>query len=468
MPVVSNHTALYSDFYWTGSEESGRSSFVTYSFPTRAPGYLSDYYTPNQLQTWRGFNPQDRALAEQAIDKLESVTGLKFIEVEGVGDITFQWANFNTIPGFSDSSGFAYFPDVFRESGRHNNTATDIGGDIFANTAYAMDNTEKLELIIHELGHAVGLDHPFDGEVTLRSDLDNVRQTVMSYTYVDGYVADRYGPLDIAALHQIYGRPKDFGSHLSSWNWDAASQTLTQNGTGGNDSVKGGNGNDEIGGAAGKDSLDGGAGNDTLYGGLHADDLDGHTGHDVIWAGNGTDKLTGWSGDDTLGGGIGNDTINGGSGNDVIYGGRGAAALNNDVIDAGTGNDTIYAGNGADSITGLTGEKLLFGGDGNDTIDVSLGESTIWGGRGNDLLKSGVDSDVFAFAPGSGHDTIEGFSNSPLLGDRIDITEYDVNNSAFEETSYQSGNDVLIVLSDTDSILVLNFDLADIDNALLI
>ena len=64
----------------------------------------------------------------------------------------------------------------------------------------------------------------------------------------------------------------------------------------------------------GDDLLDGGDGDDTLRGGGGDDWLIGATGNDL---------LDGGDGDDTLDGGDGNDVIDGGSGNDWLIGGAG-------------------------------------------------------------------------------------------------------------------------------------------------
>jgi len=73
--------------------------------------------------------------------------------------------------------------------------------------------------------------------------------------------------------------------------------------------------------------LAGGKGNDTLKGGA---------GDDVLRGGEGNDKLFGGAGDDVLEGGKGNDTLKGGAGDDTF------------IYNTGDGNDTIVGGKGQD------------------------------------------------------------------------------------------------------------------------
>jgi Ca2+-binding RTX toxin-like protein len=66
----------------------------------------------------------------------------------------------------------------------------------------------------------------------------------------------------------------------------------------GNDTIRGGNGND---------ILSGQAGNDTIRGGIGSDGLAGGDGNDRLLGGAGNDRLAGHAGNDTLTGGSGND-----------------------------------------------------------------------------------------------------------------------------------------------------------------
>ncbi|HKG11511.1 MAG TPA: hypothetical protein VKB07_13150, partial [Gaiellaceae bacterium] len=87
-----------------------------------------------------------------------------------------------------------------------------------------------------------------------------------------------------------------------------------------------------------------------------------------------------------------NDLLNvkGLGGNDTVSGAVGLAALIKLGIDGGAGDDTINGGDGA---------EVLVGGDGDDAID---------GNRGNDTGLLGAGDDTFIWDPGDGSDVVEG------------------------------------------------------------
>jgi Ca2+-binding RTX toxin-like protein len=71
--------------------------------------------------------------------------------------------------------------------------------------------------------------------------------------------------------------------------------------SGGNDTLIGGAGDDDLYGDGGNDSLDGGLGDDTLDGGFGSDTLVGGAGDDFLFAFKGKDVLTGGAGSDLFG-----------------------------------------------------------------------------------------------------------------------------------------------------------------------
>jgi Ca2+-binding RTX toxin-like protein len=75
-------------------------------------------------------------------------------------------------------------------------------------------------------------------------------------------------------------------------------------------------------------------------------------------------------------------------------------------LPAATVQLTIDAGAGNDQITGGDGNDVLIGGDGNDLLI---------GGRGNDQLFGGTGDDTFVWNPGDGSDTVEGQAGNDTL-----------------------------------------------------
>lgn len=122
-----------------------------------------------------------------------------------------------------------------------------------------------------------------------------------------------------------------------------------------------------------------GAAGDTITGTNQADagsaalrgDRQGYGTEDTISGGNGDDELYGLGGADLLHGDNGNDRLDGGDGADLVYGDNGS-----DTLLGGLGADTLIGGRGDDVLTGGAGaDTFLFGqASGSDTIiDFILG-----------------------------------------------------------------------------------------------
>jgi hypothetical protein len=70
-------------------------------------------------------------------------------------------------------------------------------------TNYPHKGSLAYEALLHEIGHALGLKHPFEGEYKLPSELDNTENTVMSYNHKK-WPNYTYRPFDIKALNFLY------------------------------------------------------------------------------------------------------------------------------------------------------------------------------------------------------------------------------------------------------------------------
>lgn len=114
------------------------------------------------------------------------------------------------------------------------------------------------ETLLHELGHALGLKHPFDDSITLPASQDNTSNTLMSYTEVGGPYTT-YRQDDVAALMWLYGDDGLRGK--LGINSTTGARFLV--GTSSADVITGTGVDDKLEGDGGNDMIDGGAGTDT-------------------------------------------------------------------------------------------------------------------------------------------------------------------------------------------------------------
>jgi Ca2+-binding RTX toxin-like protein len=378
-------------------------------------------------------------LVRDAFQTWESVANIDFVEISdsATSDIRLGW---DYIDGAYNTVGEASY-SYFVTPGFDTIDSAEIRFDTsetWSTDMTAIGGVNFYAVALHEIGHAIGLDH------TQTGDPPSVMTALTSVDDLTSY--------DVAVIRALYGA--GFGAQIGTAGADTfigGNGNDVFDGADGNDylvagqgddTLYGGDGNDQIWagsgdmgsdvmhGDAGNDTLGGGAGNDTLVGGTGADMLFGGSGSDlldtgvreflttdpvsvvnVVWAGSGNDTLQGDNSTDILGGGSGSDFMRGYGGNDIFYGGRAdITASNNETTYGGDGDDTVYAGVGNDLIFGDNGNDMLFGGDGADTL---------WGGIGDDKLYGGSGADIFSFSAGAGNDAIYGFSGS--VGDSLNL-----------------------------------------------
>ncbi len=113
--------------------------------------------------------------------------------------------------------------------------------------------------------------------------------------------------------------------------------------------------------------------------------------------GNGADNaLTGNAGNDIIDGKAGHDTLTGNAGADSLHGGAG-----NDSLDGGDDADTLGGGSGRDQLLGGAGNDSMEGGTGDDGLAGQRGDDTVRGGDGADSLLGGIGNDLVAGGKGS-------------------------------------------------------------------
>lgn len=176
----------------------------------------------------------------------------------------------------------------------------------------------------------------------------------------------------------------------------------------GNNTVVGGDGNDELHGHMIGSTLSGGKGNDRLIargagtnvldGGDGDDEITGGLGHNIVSGGEGNNTIQFQARSSVITAGSGNDIITTSYGDDVIDAGDG-----NNQVDAGSGTNRVTTGNGDDVIMVVLGQSVIDAGDGNNTVSARLGRHEIVTGSGSDAVTVSGDSRI---ATGAGNDQI--------------------------------------------------------------
>ena len=220
----------------------------------------------------------------------------------------------------------------------------------------------------------------------------------------------------------------------------------------------------------------------------------GSAGDDIIFGNNENNQIFAGDGDDLVQTYAGTNFIDGGSGIDTIsFAGLSTGIdlslsifdrdfdpnirnferiIGTDVDDVISGINApdgfIDGGAGNDIISGMNFDDVLVGGAGADIIDGGeRGSDTLEGGLGDDIL-TGDDStfirnaDVFVFDENSDNDTITDFG---FGDDVLDVTAFGAgfNVDAVIAGAQQVGNDVMITLGTNSTVLLQNFDLANLD-----
>jgi Ca2+-binding RTX toxin-like protein len=154
------------------------------------------------------FNANQIAATRQALTYIESVTGIDFVETTNTALADFHFASANILS--SGVSGFTAWEHSYFYTSGNFITSYDALAYIYLDIYDYTQNTTPLagtsgyQVLLHEIGHALGLKHPFEGNPTLSTALDDTNHTLMSYTWVGGNKTT-FQEYDVDALWWIYG-----------------------------------------------------------------------------------------------------------------------------------------------------------------------------------------------------------------------------------------------------------------------
>ncbi len=460
-PADERVTSLLYGPYWTAGPSGNH---LTYSFHNDLSVYASDYSRSQEPGDAFSLSAAQVAATKSALDAWSAVANITFTQVEDtatqVGDLRF--GGFNGLKG--TEMGQAYVPGTLPRS-----------GDVWIGPDVKVDKVEKGSLdyltFIHEIGHALGLKHSFEGsqynDVLLDPKFEDARYTIMSYTNDYSFKPTTPMLLDILTMQYLYGANMSYHTGNDVYKW-APGQSVFETiwDAGGKDTIDASNQTAAVSlnlnpgefSTIGKPFLNYNVTPDSptvmdsglaIAYGVTIENAIGSAFNDTLIGNDAANVLDGRGGVDTMIGGLGNDTYvidqaaelglvkeqanQGVDSLKITYDNLSQTAVTLDLNSAQLANfENVHVrGKGAFNVVGNERDNTLTGNDANNVLDGGAGRDKLVGGLGTDILTGGSGADRFVFnsvaemGKGQARDVITDFSSQE--GDKLSFLKLDAN-----------------------------------------
>ncbi len=197
-------------YRWNYASDLGTSVTINYAFRNSNIGYYDA-----QFAMQRDFTTDEEDAIKLAMKGISEGVGVTFNEVFTASEADFMFF----IGHIGDGAAYPPSNNVDAAEVRHIKLSGDTtltyfdpsrGSDYGIYDNYKTAYAKGMTTVIHELGHLLGLKHPFDGDKKLPEDYNNLFFTVMAYnsgcSTSDCFSPTSLKKMDITALQYLYGK----------------------------------------------------------------------------------------------------------------------------------------------------------------------------------------------------------------------------------------------------------------------